>query len=159
MRERGLTHDQCIRFTLRSKVLEAFVVLQERPQVVRAGERLQAVPRYGGGRGQPRNGLFMDKSRLVSKNEAACAQRDQQSVQSEMWQNRAYFTLLHVTFHPPWVLLIILLLLLLLLNRISICTEAISDQYWIFFLHTHDNIKYTMFHNDRSNKLKIMKCS
>ncbi len=78
----GLTHDRCIWFTLRSKVLEAFVVLQERPQVVRTGERLQAVPQYRGGRGQPRNGLFMDKSKPVSKTEAALAQRDH-TVRSE----------------------------------------------------------------------------
>lgn len=39
--------------TLFSKVLEAFMVLQERPQVIGTGECLQAVPQYRGGRGQP----------------------------------------------------------------------------------------------------------
>lgn len=83
MRVTGLWRDQRIWFTLCSKVLEAFVVLQERPQIIRAGERLPAVPQHRGGGGQPWHSLFMDRSKL------------------EMWQNKAYFT---KTFRPVYII-------------------------------------------------------
>lgn len=45
-------------FTLGAEVLKAFVVLQERLEVIGIVEHLQAVLQHRGGRGKPGNSLF-----------------------------------------------------------------------------------------------------